>query len=605
MKGDSCANMRIFLPLLWVLCAAPVRGIFDGTCPRKDPPPGVLVLFPGSKLVLTCSGHVEVDGAKVSWDRNGLNTNRKRSSADAVPTTTASIRSSPGVSLNSDKHTGGNAVSEGYHSYPTEAGENRSLGETHTGYTAPPTTHTARPTSVTRLRMGESEDMAGERDYEEEEEGEEGSRVTRGVKSRLQWKWNGMTVGKGDRDWGEITLDSRGASLSLSSVRLIDSGRYTCHHRDGERFSLKVIVSDHPETPSLFCYKRSPSSKIRCEWTPQKPVTVSTSCYLLLSKSPTQPFLHIPCSYSILRSRCWCALDHNDDELRTVHMAYLCVTSITGNATSSPQNFTPLRILKPNPPSDVSVRQEEGHETRMTATWGLPVSWKSQDSYYELLYEIKYQPFSSLFHHEQFKTIKHRRSYTITDAMAGVEYRIQVRAREEYDGQWSEWSEPVYASSWTAAKGTVEYDAPTMFPVYTEGSGSSGDDMSDVPEPVYSVEVSHHVISWTCGSFALLLVILAAYLFRHKDRFLPKLQSLSVITRYSDSPQPAPSAPTPPEGQALVTFAPRCYKKPPPSQVAEEEEEEEENEEEDDQRMKERIEAMHFSNTSYFFLRRE
>lgn len=607
MRGDSCAKMRIFLPLLWVLCAAPVRGIFDGTCPRKDPPPGVLVLSPGSKLVLTCSGHVEVDGVKVSWGRNGLNTNRQGSSADAVPTTTANIRSSTGVLLNSDKHTGGNAVNEGYHSHPTEAGENTSLGQTDTGYTAPPTTHAVRPTSVTRLRMGESEDMAGEDDYEEEEEGEEGSRVTRGVKSRLQWKWNRMTVGKGDRDWGEVTLERRGASLSLSSVRLIDAGRYACYHRDRERFSLKVHVSDHPETPTLSCYKRSPSSKIRCEWTSQKPITVQTHCHLLLSKSPKQPFLRIPCSFSSRLSRCWCALDHNDDELRTVHTAFLCVTSITGNATSSPQSFTPLRILKPNPPAHLSVRQEEGHERRMIATWGLPVSWKSQDSYYALLYEIKYQPVHSLFDHEQTHKIRHQRSHTITDALAGVEYRIQVRAREEYDGQWSEWSEPVHASSWTAVKGTVDDLASTTFPVYTEGSGSSGDCMSDVPEPVYSgMEASHHVIPWICGSFALLLVILAAYLFRHKDRFMPKLQSLSVINRCNDPPQPAPSAPTLPEGQALVTLAPRSYKRPPPSQVAEEEEEnEEENGEEDDQRAKKRTEATHFSNTSYFFLRRE
>ncbi|KAL7393467.1 hypothetical protein ABVT39_011273 [Epinephelus coioides] len=585
--------MRIFLPLLWVLCAAPVRGIFDGTCPRKDPPPGVLVLSPGSKLVLTCSGHVEVDGVKVS-------------SADAVPTTTANIRSSTGVSLNGDKHTGGNAVNEGYHSHPTEAGENTSLGQTDTGYTAPPTTHAVWPTSVTRLRMGESEDMAGEDDYEEEEEGEEGSRVTRGIKSRLQWKWNRMTVGKGDRDWGEVTLERRGASLSLSSVRLIDAGRYTCYHRDRERFSLKVHVSDRPETPTLSCYKRSPSSKIRCEWTSQKPITVQTHCHLLLSKSPKQPFLRIPCSFSSRLSRCWCALDHNEDELRTVHTAFLCVTSITGNATSSPQSFTPLRILKPNPPAHLSVRQEEGHERRMIATWGLPVSWKSQDSYYALLYEIKYQPVQSLFNYEQIRDIRDRRSHTITDALAGVEYRIQVRAREEYDGQWSEWSEPVHASSWTV-KGTVDDLASTMFPVYTEGSGFTEGYMSDVPEPVYSrVDASHHVIPWICGSFALLLVILAAYLFRHKDRFIPKLQSLSVINRCSDPPQPAPSAPTLPEGQALVTLAPRSYKRPPPSQVAEEEEENEEgNGEEDDQQAKERTEAMHFSNTSYFFLRRE
>lgn len=76
---------------------------------------------------------------------------------------------------------------------------------------------------------------------------------------------------------------------------------------------------------------------------------------------------------------------------------------------------------------------------------------------------------------------------------------------------------------------------------------------------------------------------------------MSKLQSLTI----GDSSQPPPSVPTPPEGQALVTFARPHYKEPPQSEG------EEENEEEEEQQVMERIEAMHFNNTSYFFLCRE
>lgn len=75
---------------------------------------------------------------------------------------------------------------------------------------------------------------------------------------------------------------------------------------------------------------------------------------------------------------------------------------------------------------------------------------------------------------------------------------------------------------------------------------------------------------------------------------MSKLQSLSFVTQCGDSPQPLPSAPTAPEGQALVTFGPPCYKEPP--------EGEEENEEEC---VNKRIGATHFNNTSYFFLQPE
>ncbi|KAM9353472.1 interleukin-6 receptor subunit alpha [Symphorus nematophorus] len=583
--------MRIFLPLLCVLCASPVHSISEGTCPRKDPPPGVLVLSPGSKLVLDCSGQVMVNGVKV---RNISNTSGKGRSSSVTPAT-VNIISTAGVSMKSDKQTLEDSVSEGYHFNPTVTEENRRLRQTDTGYTASPTTYPIQPT---RLPMAEETD-----DYEEEEgEGEEeGSRVTRGIKLRPQWKWNGTTVGKGDRDWGEITFERRGTKLSLSSVRLTDSGTYKCYNRGRERFSLKVTVAGPPEKPTLFCYKKSPSSKIRCEWKPQKPVTIRPDCYLLLSKSPTGSFSRFQCSYSLRASRCWCALKHNEDEMRTVHMAYLCVTSIAGNASSILLEFTPLAILKPDPPSDVSVHQEEGQETRLMVTWRNPLTWNPEGKYYELMYEMKYRPIGSSIYHEQIQEVRGRRKHCITDAMPGVEYLIQLRAKDEYDGVWSDWSTPVFASSWTAPTPTDD-PATTMPPDYESSEGSGSDDsvhddtiITRVPD---ADPVSPHVL-WISGSFALLSVILAVYIFRHKDRFMSKLRGLSVVTQCGDTPHPPPSTPTAPEGQALVTFGPPRYKQSPPSEV---EEEREEINEEDEQCANERIEAMHFNNTSYFFL---
>ncbi|XP_045901591.1 interleukin-6 receptor subunit alpha [Micropterus dolomieu] len=613
-------KMQIFLPLLCVLCATSAQSIFDGTCLRKDPPPGVLVLSPGSKLVMTCSSHVKVDGVKVHIARNSSNTNRGGSPSDAIPTTVAPtithIAGNSGGSKKRNSHTVENSVSEGYRSNTTEEGDARSPQHTDTGYTASPTPRTVQPTSVSRQRKGESnleaEGMDGEGNYEEEMEeeeddgGEEGSRVTRGIKSRPQWKWNGRMVGKGDRDWGEITFERRGASLSLSSVRLTDSGKYTCYYRGRERLSLKVIVADPPENPSLSCYKKSPTSKIRCEWAPQKPVTILPMCYLLYSKSPTEKLMRLQCSYSPRASRCWCTLDHSEDERRTVHMAYLCVTSIAGNATSALLQFMPLDILKPDPPSHVSVRQEEGQEKRLTVTWSFPGSWKRQDKYYDLIYEVKYKPLMSSTDCEQIQKIERQRSYTITDAMSGVEYMIQLRTKDEFDGVWSDWSTPVSGSSWTVPSSALpsDYDLDNRT-ITDEGSGS-GDYGPYVTEPVQGKdEVPHHVL-WISGSFALLSVILAAYLFRHKDRFLSKLQSLSVVSQCGDSRLPSPFAPTTPtvpavpavpEGQALVTLGLPRYKKTPLSEVEEGEEESDE-----EQQVMEGIDAMHFNNTSYFVL---
>lgn len=169
---------------------------------------------------------------------NGATVNIASSSA-ARTTTEKSI----------NKHTVGSTANYLYQSnsgVSTVTGENRSPTYTDTGSTASPTTQMVHQTTVSSLSESTwvDEEMNSEGDYEEEEvEGEGGYRVTRGINSSPQWKWNGKRVEKGKRDWGEISFEMRGATLSLSSVRPTDSGNYTCHHRGKERFSFKVIVA--------------------------------------------------------------------------------------------------------------------------------------------------------------------------------------------------------------------------------------------------------------------------------------------------------------------------------------------------------------------------
>lgn len=163
-------------------------------------------------------------------------------------------------------------------------------------------------------------------------------------------------------------------------------------------------------------------------------VSFSLSCLPLCHRhSSTSHALR--CSYSHSLSRYWCALDYDEDELRTDHYVYLCVTSIAGNAASSLTSFVPLEIckcarvkahlamsvcifsllnfetaltvflpapsVKPDPPSGVKVRKTAGRETYMKVTWNFPVSWKPEDFFFKLKYEIKYKPLTSSHAYEQ------------------------------------------------------------------------------------------------------------------------------------------------------------------------------------------------------------
>ncbi|XP_055780978.1 uncharacterized protein LOC129857081 isoform X6 [Salvelinus fontinalis] len=309
----------------------------------------------------------------------------------------------------------------------------------HTGTSLQPTRDSGVGGADTELPSDRWTDaMDSEDDYEEEEEG---GRMVRGLRGRSQWRLNGRPL-----IGGVVVLGRRGATLTLPSLAVGDSGNYSCHRGGKLVSSLRVSVAVPPERPKLSCYKRSPSSKIRCDWTASQPVTPVPQCYLLLRKGLSGSFSRVNCSYSALLSRCWCAIGHQEKESREPHLAYLCVTNTAGNTTSPLLDFTPLDIIKPDPPSSVVVRGVEGQEKRLRVSWAVPHSWKERDRYHELLYELRYH---TMPHGTQIKGTTTARFYTIADALSGVQYLIQLRAKEEFDGHWSEWSTAVFANTWT------------------------------------------------------------------------------------------------------------------------------------------------------------
>ncbi|XP_064803539.1 uncharacterized protein LOC135521760 isoform X2 [Oncorhynchus masou masou] len=432
--------------------------------------------------------------------------------------------------------------------------------------------------------------MDSEDDYEEEEEG---GRMVRGLRGRSQWRLNGRPLRGGEERGGVVVLGRRGATLTLPSLAVGDSGNYSCHRGGKLVSSLRVSVAVPPERPKLSCYKRSPSSKIRCDWTASQPVTPVPQCYLLLRKGLSGSFSRVNCSYSALLSRCWCAIGHQEKECREPHLAYLCVTNTAGNTTSPLLDFTPLDIINPDPPSSVVVRGVEGQERRLRVGWAVPHSWKERDRYHELLYELRYH---TMPHGTQIKGTTTARFYTITDALPGVQYLIQLRAKEEFDGHWSEWSTAFYANTWTAPVPTAFSDLSTVMD-YTDDtdSGSGMTEETSVSESRGGVEVWPHVL-WVVVSCVLLsITLLSTYLYRHRERFMSKLWRLSLVSSSPACPSPPVTALPTQEGHALVNFDHPIYREPVPQEEEWKEEDEEEEEEE-------KGEVIRFDNTSYFLV---
>ncbi|XP_012994917.3 interleukin-6 receptor subunit alpha isoform X2 [Esox lucius] len=625
----SWISLMVFLHTLTV----PAVYCFPSeTCPRKEPPPGVLVLHPGSTLVLGCSGLVAVNGRRVK-----VNGSEHPSRSTGVHITTAIASNGATASAVTDgnvigKYTSANRVDTAFFNEtdtPVVSGTDHSKTNRFDGtvtrsqevrhLTTLPARHSDSqsrpspigtmilPTTDSRVEGAVTElhsdwwDEKMDRDYEEEvAEG----RTVRGQRERSQWRLNGKLLrGRNEMEGGKRVLSKRGAILTVPSVDFTDSGNYSCQRGGKLVSSLSVSVSVPPERPTLSCYKRSPSSKIRCDWTASQPVTPAPQCYLLVRKTLFGSFSRVNCSYSTKMSRCWCVLEHQVENNRDSHLVYLCVTNTAGNTTSHPLDFQPLDIskLKPDPPSNIQVRVVEGQERRLWVSWSIPRSWKERDLYHELRYELRYHTVPQGIQINGSTTM---RMYCITDALPGERYLIQLRAKEEFDGYWSEWSEPVYASTWKAPGPTPPNDLSTIMDIEGTESGSGMTEELEVTELDGGVEVWPHVL-WVIGSCVLLsITLLSIYLYRHRVRFMSKLQRLSPVSS-SSAGHSLPATVLPyQEGHALVNFNTPCYKERlPQDEQKKVENEGEEGEEGEEREEEEEIEeVVHFNNTSYFLV---
>ncbi|XP_053092928.1 interleukin-6 receptor subunit alpha isoform X2 [Pangasianodon hypophthalmus] len=409
------------------------------------------------------------------------------------------------------------------------------------GQVLPAVNQSTKPNSVSRvteeggvfsvtMEMGLSIERGTSTEYEEEEDYEEkveGLRVTRSIKRQARWTWNGQLM-RGAME--------NGGALRLPALRLTDSGNYSCYRRGKLVSSVKISVGIPPENPTLSCYKKSHISKIQCEWISRQPIIPQPQCYLLLRKG-LEKISSVNCSYSAACSCCWCVLPSMEND-RNVYTAKLCVTNTAGNATSYPYKYIPQNIIKPDPPDGVKVKPVEGEPHMLNVSWSLPATWM-WELYYTLYFQLRYRPLRAK-EYQQVNT--ESRDWLILDALPHTDHEIQIRAKDEYEGQWSDWTSPVYAHTWTAPETTVATDINTSLGpgrIFPEGSGRSEDEVEIRPADD-SDGVMWVYVLWVVGVCLLItIIVLSVCSLRHRMPFLPKKSKESVSSACScSSPSP-------------------------------------------------------------------
>ncbi|XP_030918726.1 ciliary neurotrophic factor receptor subunit alpha [Geospiza fortis] len=238
-----------------------------------------------------------------------------------------------------------------------------------------------------------------------------------------------------------------GSYLILKNVDLSQSGHYACY--EGSSWHLKyqtyLRVGTAPQPPvnypfSLMCRSNNYPKGFYCSWHLPTPTYIPNSFNISVIHGTKDMVCE---KDAIPKNRC--------------HIRYLQLFStvkykVTLTVTNPlGKNFTTLTfdefaIVKPDPPESVVAKPVPNNPRRLEVSWQNPSSWPDPESF-PLKFFLRYRPL--ILDQWQHVELSDGTSHTITDAYAGKEYIIQVAAKDNDIGTWSDWSVAVHATPWT------------------------------------------------------------------------------------------------------------------------------------------------------------
>ncbi|XP_072462379.1 ciliary neurotrophic factor receptor subunit alpha isoform X1 [Notamacropus eugenii] len=246
-----------------------------------------------------------------------------------------------------------------------------------------------------------------------------------------------------------------GSQLVLEGLDLSHSGHYACYQGSSWhlRYQALLHVGMPPREPVLTCRSNSYPKGFYCSWHLPSPtfipntfnVTVLHGSKLLGCEKDPAP-----------KNRCHIRYTHLFSTVK--YKVTLTVTNALGH-NSTAITFDEFTIVKPDPPENVVARPVPSSPRRLEVTWQTPSSWPDPESF-PLKFFLRYRPL--ILDQWQHVELSDGTTHTITDAYAGKEYIIQVAAKDNEIGTWSDWSVAAHATPWTEEPRylTTEAQAP-------------------------------------------------------------------------------------------------------------------------------------------------
>ncbi|XP_059846813.1 interleukin-27 subunit beta-like [Hypanus sabinus] len=235
-----------------------------------------------------------------------------------------------------------------------------------------------------------------------------------------------------------------GKDLTIFNADPSKEGQYSCHSPEtGSTFTrVSLLLGYAPGKPQLVCHSVSYPLNVTCFWKLEKATNLPTEIKIIFSYETE--LVKACLSTETLQDSC------TIKDIKLFSEVPYKVTVTARNplgSRSTMKEFIVEKIIKPDPPTEVSLSPIANQQKKLLLQWKPPATWPNPQLFL-LKYIIKYWKAGS--NTPRMIEISNQTTYTLSGLRSRASYYVAVAAKDFIDnGQPSEWSPTVSARLWS------------------------------------------------------------------------------------------------------------------------------------------------------------
>uniref|UniRef100_UPI00398EEAC7 interleukin-27 subunit beta-like n=1 Tax=Pristiophorus japonicus TaxID=55135 RepID=UPI00398EEAC7 len=254
-----------------------------------------------------------------------------------------------------------------------------------------------------------------------------------------EWRLNDIKI----MEAGDVELS--GSHLTLLSANPSREGQYSCHNQEtGNAYSkVSLLLGYPPGKPQVSCWSVRYPLNVVCSWKLENQTYLPTETKVTYSYGVE--YVEGCSSEGTLQGNC--TIEDIKLFSKIPYTVKVTATNPLGFRSTNKQ-FIVEKIIKPDPPTDVTVSAIPNQPKKLLLQWKPPATWPDPEIFL-LKYIIKYWQERS--NRPRMIEVSDQTNYTLRGLRSRALYFVEVAAKDFVDnGNSSDWSPTVSARLWSS-----------------------------------------------------------------------------------------------------------------------------------------------------------